>query len=168
MREGFSEPEMQDPGTGCTVYDIYTKIGDALKSILKKSEITLLVFDIQDTGSRFYTYIWTLFDCIMACADLGLPVLVLDRPNPISGLDASGPVLDPRLASFVGRAPIALRHGMTVGELALLFNAAFVPEKNHRKATVDIVQMDGWQRSMFFEDTGLTWCPPSPLSLIHI
>lgn len=162
MREGFSEPEMQDPGTGCTVYDIYTKIGDALKSILKKSEITLLVFDIQDTGSRFYTYIWTLFDCIMACADLGLPVLVLDRPNPISGLDASGPVLDPRLASFVGRAPIALRHGMTVGELALLFNAAFVPEKNHRKATVDIVQMDGWQRSMFFEDTGLTWCPPSP------
>lgn len=162
MREGFSEPEMQDPETGCTVYDIYTKTGDALKSILKKSGITLLVFDIQDTGSRFYTYIWTLFDCMMACAELGLPLLVLDRPNPISGLDASGPVLDPRVSSFVGRAPIALRHGMTVAELARLFNAVFVTKQTGRKAPLDVIPMDGWQRSMFFEDTGLTWCPPSP------
>ncbi|KXV71929.1 hypothetical protein AD952_06840 [Acetobacter cerevisiae] len=162
MREGFSEPETQDPDTGCTVYDIYTKIGDALKNILKKSGITLLVFDIQDTGSRFYTYIWTLFDCMMACAELGLPLLVLDRPNPISGLDASGPVLDPRLASFVGRAPIALRHGMTVAELARLFNAVFVKKQTGQKASLDIIPMDGWQRDMFFEDTGLTWCPPSP------
>lgn len=162
MREGFSEPEMQDPETGCTVYDIYTKTGDALKNILQKSGITLLVFDIQDTGSRFYTYIWTLYDCMMACAELGLPILVLDRPNPISGLDASGPVLDPRLASFVGRAPIALRHGMTVAELARLFNAVFVSAQTGKKATLDILPMEGWQRGMFFEDTGLTWCPPSP------
>ncbi|GAN69897.1 exo-beta-N-acetylmuramidase NamZ family protein [Acetobacter orleanensis] len=162
MKEGFSEPETQDPETGCTVYDIYAKTGDALKSILKKSGITLLIFDIQDTGSRFYTYIWTLFDCMMACAELGLPLLVLDRPNPISGLNASGPVLDPRLASFVGRAPIALRHGMTVAELARLFNAVFIPEKAGQKASLDIIPMEGWQRGMFFEETGLTWCPPSP------
>lgn len=162
MREGFSEPETQDPETGCRVYDIYTKTGDALKNILKKSGVTLLVFDIQDTGSRFYTYIWTLFDCMVACAALGLPILVLDRPNPISGQDASGPVLEPHLASFVGRAPIALRHGMTVAELARLFNAVFVPAKAGRKATLDIIPMEGWQRSMFFEETGLTWCPPSP------
>lgn len=162
MREGFSEPETQDPQTGCTVYDIYAKSGDALKSILKKSGITLLMFDVQDTGSRFYTYIWTLFDCMAACAQLGLPLLVLDRPNPISGTDAFGPVLDPALSSFVGRAPIALRHGMTVAELARLFNAAFMPALAGKAATLDVVLMEGWQRGMFFEDTGLTWCPPSP------
>lgn len=162
MREGFSEPQAQDPQTGCTVYDIYAKTGEPLKTILKKSGITLLVFDIQDTGSRFYTYIWTLFDCMVASAQLGLPMLVLDRPNPISGRDASGPVLDPTLSSFVGRAPIALRHGMTVAELALLFNAAFIPALADKAATLDVVRMQGWTREMFFEDTGLTWCPPSP------
>lgn len=162
MREGFSEPEMQDPQTGCTVYDIYAKSGDRLKAILKKSGITLLLFDVQDTGSRFYTYIWTLFDCMAACAQLGLPLLVLDRPNPISGTQATGPVLDPSVASFVGRAPIALRHGMTVGELAHLFNSAFIPALAGKAASLDVVRMEGWQRTMFFDDTGLTWCPPSP------
>lgn len=162
MREGFSEPQMQDPQTGCTVYDIYAKTGDALRDILKKSEITCLVFDVQDTGSRFYTYIWTLFDCMVACAQLGLPLYVLDRPNPITGAQPSGPVLDPTLASFVGRAPIALRHGMTVGELAGLFNAAFIPTQAGKSVALTVEPMDGWQRSMFFEETGLTWCPPSP------
>ncbi|MCH4023051.1 MAG: DUF1343 domain-containing protein [Acetobacter sp.] len=162
MRAGFSEPERQDPETGCTVYDIYMKNGDVLKNIINKSDIDMLVFDIQDTGSRFYTYIWTLFDCLIACAALNIPVLVLDRPNPISGIDATGPVLDPSLSSFVGRAPIALRHGMTVAELALLFNAAFIPQYAGKSADLQIMRMEGWQRHMQFEDTGLTWCPPSP------
>nr|WP_051552133.1 exo-beta-N-acetylmuramidase NamZ domain-containing protein [Acetobacter persici] len=81
MREGFSEPEMQDSETGCTVYDIYTKTGDALKNILKKSAITLLVFDIQDTGSRFYTYIWTLYDCMMRAPSLGSPCWCWTAPT---------------------------------------------------------------------------------------
>lgn len=161
-REGYAEPQSVDARTGCTVYDIYMKTGKNLQDILKNSGITCLVFDIQDVGARFYTYIWTLFDCLEACAQLQLPLIVLDRPNPLSGQDATGPVLEPSLASFVGRAPIALRHGMTLAELAKLFNAQFIPTRAGRPAPLEVIPLSGWQRSQFFDETGLPWCPPSP------
>ncbi|MGO3518488.1 MAG: exo-beta-N-acetylmuramidase NamZ family protein [Acetobacter cibinongensis] len=144
-REGYAEAQSVDARTGCTVYDIYMKTGKKLQDILKNSGITCLVFDIQDVGARFYTYIWTLFDCLEACAQLQLPLIVLDRPNPLSGQDATGPVLEPSLASFVGRAPMQ-----------------FMPIRAGRPAPLEVIPLSGWQRSQFFEETGLPWCPPSP------
>lgn len=159
---GFSEKRSTDPRTGISVYDIYTINGPALDAVFRASGVDLMVFDIQDVGARFYTYIWTLFDSMAACARTGIEILVLDRPNPISGRPASGPVLDPALSSFVGRAPIALRHGMTIGELARLFNTAFIPRMAGRAARLSVIPMRGWTRDLYYDETGLPWVPPSP------
>lgn len=118
-----------------------------------------VVFDIQDAGARFYTYIWTLYDCMEAAALAGKRFVVLDRPNPVTGRAALGPVLDPAFASFVGRREISQAHGMTVAELALLFNAEFLAD---RPVELEVVRMSGWRRSDFFDATGLPWVPPSP------
>lgn len=156
---GFSEARTTDPRTGVTVFDIYALSGEKLETVLSSAGIDLLLFDIQDIGARFYTYIWTLYDVMQACAHLKIPVLVLDRPNPITGLQPSGPILQPAFSSFVGRAPIALRHGMTAGELARYFNAFCL---GHHKAALDVVEMTGWKRDMFYDQTGLPWVAPSP------
>lgn len=118
-----------------------------------------VVFDIQDAGARFYTYIWTLYDCMEAAALAGKRFVVLDRPNPVTGRAALGPVLDRAFASFVGRREISQAHGMTVAELALLFNAEFLAD---RPVELDVVKMSGWRREDFFDATGLPWVPPSP------
>ncbi|WP_328679695.1 DUF1343 domain-containing protein [Streptomyces sp. NBC_00322] len=155
---GGSEGRYDDPATGLPVYDTYTKSGQALADIFTASGVETIVFDIQDVGARFYTYIWTLYDCMEAAALAGKRFVVLDRPNPVTGRAALGPVLDKAFATFVGREPIAQAHGMTVTELALLFNGEFLT----RPVELETVRMTGWRRSDFFDETGLPWVPPSP------
>lgn len=103
-----------------------------------------------------------MFDALVACARCGIAFMVLDRPNPITGLHASGPTLDPAFSSFVGRVPIPLRHGMTVGELARLFNSRYVPQLAGRPVRLSIISMTGWHRDLYQDDTDLVWVPPSP------
>ncbi|MGW6304548.1 exo-beta-N-acetylmuramidase NamZ family protein [Streptomyces niveus] len=155
---GGSEGRYDDPATGLPVYDTYQTSGQRLADIFTESGVDTVVFDIQDAGARFYTYIWTLYDCMEAAALAGKRFVVLDRPNPVTGRAALGPVLHPPFATFVGRRPIAQAHGMTVTELALLFNGEFLD----RPVELDIVRMSGWRRADFFDDTGLPWVPPSP------
>ncbi|MEU6893760.1 DUF1343 domain-containing protein [Streptomyces sp. NPDC046557] len=156
---GGSEGSARDPATGLPVYDTYGKSGQALADVFTAAGIDTVVFDIQDVGARFYTYIWTLYDCMRAAALADKAVVVLDRPNPIGGLRASGPVLRRPYASGVGREPIALAHGMTVAELALLFQGEF---PTGRSLALSTVPMSGWHRGSFFGETGLPWVPPSP------
>ncbi len=121
--------------------------------------VEVMVFDIQDVGTRVYTYIATMAYAMEACAESGVPFIVLDRPNPIGGLLAEGPILDyPAFASFIGAYPIPLRHGLTMGELAMLFNAKFLK----KKAQLTVIPMDNWTRSQYFDETGLPWVIPSP------
>lgn len=144
-----------DPDTGVPVHSLY---GNTLKPTPEMLQgIDVLLFDIQDVGTRFYTYIYTMAYAMEAAAEQGIPFIVLDRPNPIGGEIVEGPVLDPRFSSFVGLYPIALRHGMTVGELALFFNT-----EQNIGADLTVIPMQGWERSMWFEDTGLPWVAPSP------
>lgn len=156
---GGSEGRYDDPATGLPVYDTYQTSGQALADIFTASGVDTVVFDIQDAGARFYTYIWTLYDCMEAAALAGKDVVVLDRPNPVTGRAALGPVLHPEFATFVGRKPVAQAHGMTVAELALLFNGEFLARPVER---LEVVTMSGWRRSDFFDATGLPWVPPSP------
>ncbi|MFH7596082.1 DUF1343 domain-containing protein [Streptomyces racemochromogenes] len=156
---GGSEGAGRDPATGLPVYDAYGKSGRELADLFTAAGIDTLVFDVQDVGARFYTYVWTLYDCMRAAALSGTEVVVLDRPNPVGGLRAAGPVLERPYASPVGREPIALAHGMTVAELALLFGGEFLGRAGPRLRTVP---MAGWRRGSFFGETGLPWVPPSP------
>jgi uncharacterized protein YbbC (DUF1343 family) len=123
--------------------------------MLKK--IDALVFDIQDIGARFYTYITTMGYCMEAAAKANIPFFVLDRPNPIGGIHVEGPMLDADKTSFIGYMPLPARHGMTVGELARYFN-----EENRIGAQLKVVEMKGWRRSYYFWDTGQLWVNPSP------
>ncbi len=116
-----------------------------------------LVVDLQDVGTRVYTYIWTLSYCLEACAERGIPVVVLDRPNPLGGRYVEGPRLDHSYASFVGRASIPMAHGLTIGEMARYLSAAM-----GLGATVQVVPMTGWRRNMAYHETGRRWIPASP------
>ncbi|MFD8227063.1 exo-beta-N-acetylmuramidase NamZ domain-containing protein [Streptomyces massasporeus] len=155
---GGSEGRHDDPATGLPVYDTYLKSGRALADIFTASGVDTVVFDIQDVGARFYTYIWTLYDCMEAAQLAGKRFVVLDRPNPVTGRAALGPVLHKEFATFVGRQPISQAHGMTVAELARLFNEEFLTEA----VTLETVTMSGWRRSDFYDASGLPWVPPSP------
>ncbi|MGW7054821.1 exo-beta-N-acetylmuramidase NamZ family protein [Streptomyces sp. NPDC054887] len=155
---GGSEGRYDDPATGLPVYDTYLKSGQPLADVFTASGVDTVVFDIQDAGARFYTYIWTLYDCMAAAVLAGKRFVVLDRPNPVTGRAALGPVLDKAFATFVGREPIAQAHGMTVCELARLFNGEFLK----RPVELETVRMSGWRRGDFFDATGLPWVPPSP------
>lgn len=161
---GDSEGASRDPATGLPVYDTYDKSGQRLADVFTAAGIDTVVFDIQDVGARFYTYIWTLYDCMRAAALAGKAVVVLDRPNPVGGRRAAGPVLERPYASFVGREPIALAHGMTAAELARLFNGEFLTGGSFPRGPVRLrtVAMSGWRRESFFGETGLPWVPPSP------
>ncbi|MFD5453233.1 exo-beta-N-acetylmuramidase NamZ domain-containing protein [Streptomyces sp. NPDC127100] len=155
---GGSEGRYDDPATGLPVYDTYLKSGQPLADVFTASGVDTVVFDIQDAGARFYTYIWTLYDCMEAARLAGKRFVVLDRPNPVTGRAALGPVLHEEFATFVGRRPIAQAHGMTVAELALLFNGEFLPSP----VPLETVTMTGWKRSEFYDASGLPWVPPSP------
>ena len=132
--------------------------GQQVGAGLMKS-VDVMVFDLQDVGARVYTYLATMACAMQACADAGIPFIVLDRPNPINGVTMEGPVLEyPALSSFIGLYPIPLRHGMTVGELARLFNARFLT----KKARLTVVPMENWTRDEWFDETSLPWVVPSP------
>lgn len=158
VQAGGGEGTATDPATGLPVYDTYQVSGQPLADVFTRSGVDTVVFDIQDVGARFYTYIWTLYDCMEAAALAGKRFVVLDRPNPVSGRQATGPVLHQQFASFVGRGPVSQQHGMTVAELAALYNGEFLA----KPVPLRTVAMAGWRRSMFFDETGLPWVLPSP------
>ncbi|MEO8777845.1 MAG: DUF1343 domain-containing protein [Rhodanobacter sp.] len=145
----------RDPQTGTPVYSLYGKDREPTPQMLKGVDV--LVFDIQPVGTRFYTYLYTMADAMKAAAKAHIPFVVLDRPDPLGGIEVQGPVLEPEYASFVGQYPIALRYGMTVGELAMLFNTEF-----HIGADLTVVKMRGWKRSMYYDETRLQFVMPSP------
>ena len=137
------------------VYSLYSETRKPTAEMLQG--LDLLLIDLQDVGTRVYTYIWTLTLCLEACAELGIEVMVLDRPNPLGGEVAEGAALDLAFQSFVGRAAIPMRHGLTMGELARHCNEAL-----GIGCTLHVVAMQNWQRSMLWSDTGRAWVPPSP------
>jgi uncharacterized protein YbbC (DUF1343 family)/CubicO group peptidase (beta-lactamase class C family) len=147
--------DSRDEATGLPIYSLYGETRRPKPEQLK--DLDALVYDIQDIGARFYTYISTLGYVLEEAAKVKLPVFVLDRPNPISGLDVEGPVADSDKLSFISYHTIPIRHGLTIGELAQLFN-------KQRKIGADlrVIKMDGWRRSMWFDETNLTWINPSP------
>jgi len=140
---------------GIPVFSLYSETRRPTEEML--SGIDCLVVDLQDVGTRVYTFIWTMLYCLQECAVRKIPVIVLDRPNPLGGDVAEGPLLDLRYRSFVGEAAIPMRHGLTIGELALLFNRT-----HDIHADLTVVPMQGWRRNMQFEQTQRLWIPPSP------
>ena len=144
-----------DDVTGLPVHSLYGEVKRPAPEMLKG--IDALVFDVQDIGARFYTYISTMAYCMEAAAKANIAFIVLDRPNPIGGFRVEGPMLDADKTSFIGYMPLPVRHGMTVGELARYFNA-----ENRIGARLEVVPMKGWRRSFYFWDTGQVWVSPSP------
>jgi uncharacterized protein YbbC (DUF1343 family) len=148
-------PHANDPGRRVPIYSLYSETREPTDEMLKG--IDVIVIDLQDVGARIYTYIYTMANCMRACARHRIPVIVCDRPNPIGGVDVEGTRLVPGFESFVGQFPIPMRHGMTIGELARLFNEVF-----SIGAQLEVVAMEGWRRDMYADQTGLPWVMPSP------
>ncbi|MEU6090156.1 DUF1343 domain-containing protein [Streptomyces sp. NPDC047085] len=160
--EGEAARADVDPVTGLPVYDTYRCDGEDLDKLLIDSGVDALVYDLQDIGARFYTYVWTMFDLMISAARTGVRFVVADRPNPLGGLVSEGPLLDPAWASFVGRAPLPVRHGLTCGELARHLNASAVPHVAGGAAELTVIEAAGWRRAMHADATGLPWIAPSP------
>ncbi len=144
-----------DPETKLPVHSLYGQTRRPTREMLE--DLDVLLYDLQDVGTRVYTFIYTMAYCMEACAEYGKHFIVLDRPNPIGGLEVEGNLLREDYRSFVGLYPIPMRHGMSVGELALLLNSEFRIGCN-----LSVVPMEGWKRSQWFNDTGLPWIAPSP------
>lgn len=147
------------PKYGIPVYSLYGKIHKPSPDMFER--IDVLVCDIQDVGARFYTFISTVALAMEAAAEQGKTFIILDRPNPLRGLHFDGPVRAPSLRSFVGWMPIPVTHGLTIGELARLWNEEGWLA-NGVKARLEVVPMTGWKRSLWFDETGLPWIAPSP------
>lgn len=145
----------KDPTTGLPVYSLYGETRRPTDEMFQG--IDALVFDIQDAGVRFYTYTVTMAYCMEEAAKRKIPFFVLDRPNPMGGEIVEGPMLDADKTSFVAYFPMPVRYGLTIGELAQLFNA-----ENHIGADLHVITMRNWHRNYFFESTGIKWIPPSP------
>lgn len=144
-----------DPFLNVPIFSLYGKTRIPTKSMFDL--IDTLIIDLQDAGTRVYTFIYTMSYCLEAANKFGKNVIVLDRPNPINGVSIEGNCLNKDVTSFVGRYPIPMRHGLTIGELAILFNNAY-----NIGCELGIIPMEGWNRNMYFQDTGLPWIPPSP------
>ena len=144
-----------DPATGLPVNSLYGETRKPTPEMLR--DVDVLLFDLQDAGVRFYTYTWTLAYCMQAAAENGKRLVVLDRPNPIGGVQVEGGVIQPGLESFVGLYPVATRHGLTHGEIATWINERF-----GLGCDLTVVPMEGWQRTMWWDETGLPFVPPSP------
>ncbi len=150
--------ETQDSQTGVRVHSLYGSTLETLRPKKKWLEgLDAVVCDLQDVGSRYYTFVYSIAFVMQACREAGVPVFVLDRPNPIGGLQVEGNLIQPGFESFVGFYPIANRHGMTVGELSQMFNELF-----QIRADLTVLPMQGWQRSFYFDQTQLPWVLPSP------
>jgi uncharacterized protein YbbC (DUF1343 family) len=152
---GEKVEEYIDDKSGVPVYSLYGDNKKPPKEYL--SDVDIVAFDIQDVGSRLYTYISTMSYCMQSCAKYGKTFLVFDRPNPIGGEAVEGNLIKEGFASFVGVHPIPYRYGLTIGELALLFQKEFKINCN-----LVVIPMKGWERTMYYEDTGLVWVSPSP------
>jgi uncharacterized protein YbbC (DUF1343 family) len=146
---------MIDPLLGIPVFSLYGKTRVPTEETLEP--IDILLIDMQDAGTRVYTFIYTMSYCLEAAKKFGKKAVILDRPNPIGGEKVEGNLVSEGFYSFVGRYPIPMRHGMTIGEMALLFNDHF-----GIGCDLEVITMKGWKRSMYFSDTGLPWIPPSP------
>jgi uncharacterized protein YbbC (DUF1343 family) len=145
----------RDKKTGLPVYSLYSTTRKPEPAMLKG--IDVLAVDMQDVGSRYYTFIWTLELCMQACAGAGTSIIVLDRPNPLGGIRTEGPVLDMDYSSFVGLGPLPVRHGMTIGEIGNYLKNEFLQSLDFH-----VLPMQGWKRRMLFDKTGLPWVMPSP------
>ncbi|HOU30837.1 MAG TPA: DUF1343 domain-containing protein [Bacteroidales bacterium] len=148
--EGYTHPVYKIP-----VFSLYGKLRKPDKKMLER--IDFLIVDLQDVGARLYTYAWTMKLCMEACSEMGIPVVVLDRPNPVAALDFDGPVLKEEYFTFVGGASIPLCHRMTIGEIAL-----WIKEKHIKNCKLQVIKMVNWRRSMMYNQTGLPWVLPSP------
>ena len=155
IREGERVASGRHTETGLPIYSLYDETNEPLPAMLEDVEV--LLFDIQDVGARYYTYVWTMALALRAAGTARIPFVVLDRPNPIGGELVQGNVLDTAFATFVGLYPVPMRHGMTVGEVARLVHARWEPA-----AELHVVAMQGWKRDMWYEDTGLKWVALSP------
>lgn len=156
---GVEVDSQTDPASGLPVYSLYGEIKKPTAAML--ANVDVLVFDIQDVGARFYTYLYTMSLAMEAAAEAGKRFIVLDRPDPINGTQIEGKVLDPKFASFVGLYPIPVRYAMTVGELARMVNG----ERwlaNGVKADLTVAPVTGWTRRMWYDGTGLSFIKPSP------
>ena len=152
--EGQRLDDAVDETTGLTVFSLY---GESLAPTAEMlARVDVLLFDLQDIGARYYTYVSTMAYAMRAAGEAEVPFVVLDRPNPIAGL-VHGPVLDPRFATFVGLYPVPVRHGMTAGELARLYAGEF-----GIRVDLTVIPVTGWSRDVWFDETGLPWIPPSP------
>ena len=148
-------PHAQDARRQVPIYSLYSETREPTAAMLEG--VDALVIDLQDVGTRVYTYIYTMANCMRAAARHGVRVIVCDRPNPIGGDEVEGDLLQTPWTSFVGQFPIPLRHGMTIGELARLFNEDF-----GLNAQLDVIPLEGWRRPMYYDETGLPWVIPSP------
>ena len=148
-------PHREDAALRIPIYSLYSETREPTAEML--AGIDALVIDLQDIGARIYTHIYTMANCLRACGRHRVPVIVCDRPNPINGVDVEGSLLTPGYESFVGLFPIPMRHGMTIGELAQLFNDRF-----DLGAELEVVTMGGWRRTMYADETRLPWVMPSP------
>jgi uncharacterized protein YbbC (DUF1343 family) len=153
--DGAAVGDARHPRTGLPVSSLYGETKEPTPEML--ADVDILVFDMQDIGARFYTFISTLFYVLRGAGRAGKPVVVLDRPNPINGARVEGPLVEPGLESFVGIVPIPIRHGLTTGELAFYINA-----EHHLGADLSVIPLRGWQREMWFDQTGLPWVATSP------
>lgn len=140
---------------GIPIHSLYSETRRPTPEML--AGLDCLLIDLQDVGTRVYTFIWTVSHCLEACADMGIPVVVLDRPNPLGGEICEGPLLEDGFTSFIGRAAVPMRHGLTIGEMALLTNDLL-----GIGADVQVVPMQGWRRGMLWWETGCPWVMPSP------
>jgi uncharacterized protein YbbC (DUF1343 family) len=145
----------RDKKTGLPVYSLYSNTRKPSHPMLK--DIDVIAIDLQDVGSRYYTFIWTMELCMQACMETGKSVVVLDRPNPLGGIITEGPVLDMAFTSFVGQRPLPVRHGMTIAEVA-----GYLRDEFYSSLDLHVIPMKEWKRRMWFDDTGLPWVLPSP------
>lgn len=160
---GDAEETHTDPRTGVTVYDAYGAGADSLSAMVREAGVDTVVFDIQDVGARFYTYIWTMYTAMRAAVRIGCSFVVLDRPNPIGGT-ARGPMMTTAFTTGVGAKEIVQVHGMTVGELARFLDGEFLEGDEGKRLgdALEVVEVSGWRRDTLFADTGLPWVMPSP------
>ena len=151
----IESPHVRDARRRVPVYSLYSETREPTAEML--AGLDVLVIDLQDVGARIYTFVYTMANCLRAAARHKVPVIVCDRPNPIGGVAVEGPMLLEGYESFVGLFQVPMRHGMTIGELARLFNEHF-----GIGADLEVVAVEGWRRDMYWDQTGLPWVIPSP------
>lgn len=156
----IESPHAVDARLGIPIFSLYSETRSPTPEMLE--QIDTLVVDLQDVGTRVYTFEWTTALALQACAEAEIPVVVLDRPNPLGGLALEGNLIRPGYESFVGLHPVPMRHGLTLGEMALLVNARLKGRAGQPRCDLTVVPMQGWRRRMWFSDTGLPWVLPSP------